>query len=794
VLNNSMGEWDEVNAGDVEKLLQMRVLLVEMIKEEEQYQSTLEGPKTENIGTRLEEKAKLLSQQLESLIGEGEDLSCGLNELSSALCESSEALAEVGSGTKLKPSSTPEGVPISELQKLSSVLGGAGKVEFALREDLSVLSSVITQLEKGNDAGERLEPQQNGIHEREPSEPNKELAEANKQIQQLKREKYVLEQKLKVLNVKRRKSKEFCNKAKDRISKMKQSLEKRQTEVADLQAEVERQTSMRKKLVEKTKKEIEVILSEEYKKASEKVEKARDNVDKIKVKNNELKKRNDALKSAFREQELENMELEQQRERVTKKLVKRSLELKKREEVIISQEEEIAQLKLFSSDLQEQLEKQSSLYKPEEKETILDEKETQQLEKETEAPIGDEKQEMTTVASGQDLKTHENNEEKEIKEDEKPSEKSKEQMTETFEKDIDAEEGEEKKAISENKKFKGKEKETLAEKIPGKIQKIDKFTDFSSHLPDELLTIVFAHLTLAEILICESVCKRWNTLSGSNVIWERLCSGMWPKKEQPTAGWRLTFKSKACRCKNINCVIMGDASSGKKTLITAFQSLVTQNGWNRGEETDRCIVFVDKLFGYPVMFNLISVPPSSEGLSVEFMTTLDKINAQKEKITGVVVCIDLVKQYHKFSSGNVLEQSDLTKWSILLNQYIPGIPLLLVGTKADLGKQASDFICNKIAQINQKELNFSQFLTCSSMSNRGLVELFDEVQKLKEGTRSRRLEAKQTKPTSTAEAARRTKSGPSSAPVPGRASSFLNFRNSTSYSPPNEKKRDCVLQ
>ncbi|EAL62901.2 Rho GTPase [Dictyostelium discoideum AX4] len=76
-----------------------------------------------------------------------------------------------------------------------------------------------------------------------------------------------------------------------------------------------------------------------------------------------------------------------------------------------------------------------------------------------------------------------------------------------------------------------------------------------------------------------------------------------------------------------------------------------------------------------------------------------------------------------------------TNWITEINQYIPGIPIILVGTKIDLRdsdliKDKSNFVKYKEGLALSKEIGASHFCECSSRMNLGLEELFKKVIKL----------------------------------------------------------------
>lgn len=95
--------------------------------------------------------------------------------------------------------------------------------------------------------------------------------------------------------------------------------------------------------------------------------------------------------------------------------------------------------------------------------------------------------------------------------------------------------------------------------------------------------------------------------------------------------WKEVYIYRHTHYKQVSCVVVGDENVGKKTLITAFEGapcrpvvafgrerlvsltplplfhvpgMVTQKGWKRGQERERCTVSVESLFGVPTMFHL----------------------------------------------------------------------------------------------------------------------------------------------------------------------------------------------
>ncbi|XP_038047168.1 F-box only protein 3-like [Patiria miniata] len=78
----------------------------------------------------------------------------------------------------------------------------------------------------------------------------------------------------------------------------------------------------------------------------------------------------------------------------------------------------------------------------------------------------------------------------------------------------------------------------------------EETVDFTSHLPDELLLLVLAHVSYKDLFRIGCVCQRLRDLSRSNFLWRRLCHVHWldvppvedgGEEESPTV-WYRTFQ------------------------------------------------------------------------------------------------------------------------------------------------------------------------------------------------------------------------------------------------------------
>ena len=68
-----------------------------------------------------------------------------------------------------------------------------------------------------------------------------------------------------------------------------------------------------------------------------------------------------------------------------------------------------------------------------------------------------------------------------------------------------------------------------------------------------------------------------------------------------------------------------------------------------------------------------------------------------------------------------------TKWVPELQQYSPGTPFILVGTKADMRSKTRDAVSTAVAGKICAELKGEKFMECSSRTQEGLKQVFDSA-------------------------------------------------------------------
>jgi len=88
---------------------------------------------------------------------------------------------------------------------------------------------------------------------------------------------------------------------------------------------------------------------------------------------------------------------------------------------------------------------------------------------------------------------------------------------------------------------------------------------------------------------------------------------------------------------------------------------------------------------------------------------------------------DVVLICFSINSKHSLENVS-TKWYPEILQYIPGVPVILVGTKSDLRQDDKKGECVSKADVDAviKRINPIKYVECSALTRQGLKELFDD--------------------------------------------------------------------
>ncbi|CAK9251144.1 unnamed protein product, partial [Sphagnum jensenii] len=78
------------------------------------------------------------------------------------------------------------------------------------------------------------------------------------------------------------------------------------------------------------------------------------------------------------------------------------------------------------------------------------------------------------------------------------------------------------------------------------------------------------------------------------------------------------------------------------------------------------------------------------------------------------------------TSPNSLENVK-TKWIPELQQHSPGTPWILVGTKSDMRSRSPDSVSANVAQKICNEFKGERYMECSSRTQEGLKQVFDNA-------------------------------------------------------------------
>uniref|UniRef100_A0A1I8JAM8 Rho-related GTP-binding protein RhoC n=2 Tax=Macrostomum lignano TaxID=282301 RepID=A0A1I8JAM8_9PLAT len=174
----------------------------------------------------------------------------------------------------------------------------------------------------------------------------------------------------------------------------------------------------------------------------------------------------------------------------------------------------------------------------------------------------------------------------------------------------------------------------------------------------------------------------------------------------------------------IKCVIVGDSTAGKTCMIETYVN---------GSMPDTFIPTIYKTYS-------ARLPMESESIELALTDTggsegYDTLRPVAYPQTDVfIICLDLTKSA-ELVLGNVR-----TKWYPELSHHCPSARIILVGTKLDMrtglkisetkeedaeknltAEQANEFV---------KEINAAKYMECSSITQQGLKEVFEEAARL----------------------------------------------------------------
>ena len=231
-------------------------------------------------------------------------------------------------------------------------------------------------------------------------------------------------------------------------------------------------------------------------------------------------------------------------------------------------------------------------------------------------------------------------------------------------------------------------------------------------LPDEVLERIMAALDHRSLLLCAApVCRRWAQLAARETVWCQLClqhpdirqghrclrsladahgdprDPVEPPQAWAGKGWRDVYQDEFCKrfdtttpssvTNQVKLLLVGESGCGK----TAFWDRFADNTYTESYHSTIGVDFKSRTVGI-----------AGQGIMVQFWDTAgherirsitDVTQAFYRGSHGVFLCFDL-------TCRESLERLSSVTWAEHLQYIPPGVPVLLLGMKADLANGDSD--------------------------------------------------------------------------------------------------------
>lgn len=170
---------------------------------------------------------------------------------------------------------------------------------------------------------------------------------------------------------------------------------------------------------------------------------------------------------------------------------------------------------------------------------------------------------------------------------------------------------------------------------------------------------------------------------------------------------------------SIKCVVVGDGAVGKTCLLISY----TTNAFP-GEYI-------------PTVFDNYSANVMVDGKTINLglwdtagQEDYDGLRPLSYPQTDVFLCCFSIISQHSYENVK-------SKWYPEIQHHAPGVPIILVGTKADLrddqsvikslGSKGQRMVTLEEAEVRCKEINARCYMECSALTQEGLKQVFDEA-------------------------------------------------------------------